>query len=1074
MRGRKACALAGVLAALACVSIDGAASSMKSAVRGMQREVGEDNKGYQMLRKMGWSSGAIGQSGDGLVEPIDPLANTNAHTSFRKSGIGARDGEYGDSPRGPGGPYRHDAGFVSPKTKRLTKREKRELREHGAQRQRTIQTTAHSRREKGAHRHRESSGGGDSRMRYEKFSQTRGLRGRRSGGAGVGGPGATRTVLAAAVHCINELPDQVLEAVFLDLTARAKRLSIPSSVLKLIWDMCASPRASSVWLPSTLSPLVRRQVHLLAADMGLTHRSTGHRRNRRMCVSMDITAGAEDDALGQGGLYIADGRGGRVDARGRGRERVGDSEDEQESEGEVSSFGMEDTDAEDYDENDDKTTSSEMLKDDLHEIRSQVEEEVSGAHSAMYDEDDRAEQPSALMDDQRFHGDGESSEARGDMGSVAAESSSFSPPIKDGRALSEMSVRAHSESAQISTHFSALSDAADSNGGSDVGGVGLSGAGSVGANGGLTTAEVNKGRNAGARLRRKLSRIHLQEQWLAKQSVEQERRAVDEEGMIKQDAVLQGTYSSERQVLPVSQRDSPSTSCQLAEVSICTGGQSLAGANLAGDVVDCSGIASAGVVTDNATMGVVIMDVDAHDGEAGRDECVGQGGVLPSVVTWNTAARPKPVAISPEESAAQCPEIAEFDPMAAWRERERVRKLQESERRDHLRRQRAALALRASEAEREGAAERASEAWQRLTTLGRSNRREVAREKWQVQQDDLLATADALAYPITPSQNAGTADDDATDTMVMNQDENEGKAFMEAIQRTGDEMRGIEAGLGANSLGEPFPADFDSGPVPQEWVKGWAQPGGAPARLQDTPLGASNIGFEMLRKMGWAGGGVGAQQQGRADPVCVDQRNSRLGLGAVHPPERSGRGKGRGANKGKGMGKIRDKGGSLKTGQNGGSGQEELSEEFSERRIEKGMQHQGGVPDRHIARSPGKLDAKRHVQVGEEARMRKRKLSPTSRNFADLKARLKLRDAGMTGSNGVPVAPSDVTDSGDDDASDRGAWKHDNGWNHRTVLEDSSSGSHMPWDSDQWDFGGKRQGRSRADRCVCVCVCVCV
>jgi hypothetical protein len=39
----------------------------------MQREVGEENKGFQMLRRMGWQSGAIGQSQDGLVEPIDPL-----------------------------------------------------------------------------------------------------------------------------------------------------------------------------------------------------------------------------------------------------------------------------------------------------------------------------------------------------------------------------------------------------------------------------------------------------------------------------------------------------------------------------------------------------------------------------------------------------------------------------------------------------------------------------------------------------------------------------------------------------------------------------------------------------------------------------------------------------------------------------------------------------------------------------------------------------------------------------------------------------------------------------------------
>jgi len=62
--------------------------SIKSASRGMQREVGEENKGFQMLRRMGWQSGAIGQSQDGLLEPIDPLANRNVHTSPRRSGLG--------------------------------------------------------------------------------------------------------------------------------------------------------------------------------------------------------------------------------------------------------------------------------------------------------------------------------------------------------------------------------------------------------------------------------------------------------------------------------------------------------------------------------------------------------------------------------------------------------------------------------------------------------------------------------------------------------------------------------------------------------------------------------------------------------------------------------------------------------------------------------------------------------------------------------------------------------------------------------------------------------------------------
>ena len=75
------------------------ASSIKSAARGMQREVGEENIGFRMLRKMGWQSGSIGQSQDGLVEPIDPLANPNAHTSPRRSGIGTSDKGFGGATR---------------------------------------------------------------------------------------------------------------------------------------------------------------------------------------------------------------------------------------------------------------------------------------------------------------------------------------------------------------------------------------------------------------------------------------------------------------------------------------------------------------------------------------------------------------------------------------------------------------------------------------------------------------------------------------------------------------------------------------------------------------------------------------------------------------------------------------------------------------------------------------------------------------------------------------------------------------------------------------------------------------
>ena len=101
-RRRGAAVLLGALAAALVsetVASSARASSIKSAARGMQREVGEENIGFRMLRKMGWQSGAIGQSQDGLVEPIDPLANPNAHTSPRRSGIGTSDKGFGGATR---------------------------------------------------------------------------------------------------------------------------------------------------------------------------------------------------------------------------------------------------------------------------------------------------------------------------------------------------------------------------------------------------------------------------------------------------------------------------------------------------------------------------------------------------------------------------------------------------------------------------------------------------------------------------------------------------------------------------------------------------------------------------------------------------------------------------------------------------------------------------------------------------------------------------------------------------------------------------------------------------------------
>ncbi|ESO98857.1 hypothetical protein LOTGIDRAFT_113738 [Lottia gigantea] len=45
-------------------------------------------------------------------------------------------------------------------------------------------------------------------------------------------------------------------------------------------------------------------------------------------------------------------------------------------------------------------------------------------------------------------------------------------------------------------------------------------------------------------------------------------------------------------------------------------------------------------------------------------------------------------------------------------------------------------------------------------------------------------------------------------------------------------------------------------------------------------LGDSNIGSKLMKKMGWSGGGIGKNQQGRAEPVLINKVVERSGLGA--------------------------------------------------------------------------------------------------------------------------------------------------------------------------------------------------
>ncbi|XP_016979299.1 uncharacterized protein LOC108044709 [Drosophila rhopaloa] len=52
--------------------------------------------------------------------------------------------------------------------------------------------------------------------------------------------------------------------------------------------------------------------------------------------------------------------------------------------------------------------------------------------------------------------------------------------------------------------------------------------------------------------------------------------------------------------------------------------------------------------------------------------------------------------------------------------------------------------------------------------------------------------------------------------------------------------------------------------------------------LGDPKLDASNKGYRMMRLMGWAGGGLGRQKQGREEPVGYLLKSNRNGLGSIN------------------------------------------------------------------------------------------------------------------------------------------------------------------------------------------------
>ncbi|XP_020818379.1 uncharacterized protein LOC110191774 [Drosophila serrata] len=53
--------------------------------------------------------------------------------------------------------------------------------------------------------------------------------------------------------------------------------------------------------------------------------------------------------------------------------------------------------------------------------------------------------------------------------------------------------------------------------------------------------------------------------------------------------------------------------------------------------------------------------------------------------------------------------------------------------------------------------------------------------------------------------------------------------------------------------------------------------------IGDPKLDASNKGYHMMRMMGWTGGGLGRQKQGREEPVGYLLKSNRNGLGSINP-----------------------------------------------------------------------------------------------------------------------------------------------------------------------------------------------
>ena len=229
------------------------------------------------------------------------------------------------------------------------------------------------------------------------------------------------------------------------------------------------------------------------------------------------------------------------------------------------------------------------------------------------------------------------------------------------------------------------------------------------------------------------------------------------------------------------------------------------------------------------------------------------------------------------------PEIEMLDPLAAWRERERARKIGERRRRAE---QEAGRRYNGQPGdERRGIRGRGSgEEGEGCDSVGRCTQQkdECGAEGEHSKGHRSLSHVAALVDTMTDGDGDREVGSDGRQSAGGASESTGvgGRALARGEHKLPEACGTLPDETTHHDALPPLPPR----PAPHIPAGAAFPPASVAQRYEPTsphmPLGSSNKGFELLRKMGWSGGGVGAQEQGRADPVAVDVRASRLGLGA--------------------------------------------------------------------------------------------------------------------------------------------------------------------------------------------------